>query len=49
MEERTTPISKRAAADFIGTFCLVLGGCGSAVLAVAFPELGIGFLGDALA
>jgi aquaporin Z len=37
------------AAEFIGTFWLVLGGCGSAVLAAAFPELGIGFLGVALA
>lgn len=36
-------------AEFIGTFWLVLGGCGSAVLAAAFPEVGIGFLGVALA
>jgi aquaporin Z len=36
-------------AEFIGTFWLVLGGCGSAVLAAAFPDLGIGFLGVALA
>jgi aquaporin Z len=36
-------------AEFFGTFWLVLGGCGSAVLAAAFPELGIGFLGVALA
>lgn len=36
-------------AEFIGTFWLVLGGCGSAVLAAAFPELGIGFAGVALA
>lgn len=36
-------------AEFIGTFWLVLGGCGSAVLAAAFPELGIGFVGVALA
>ncbi len=36
-------------AEFIGTFWLVLGGCGSAVLAAAFPGLGIGFLGVALA
>ncbi|MEA2782110.1 MAG: aquaporin [Rhodospirillaceae bacterium] len=43
------PISKRLAAEFIGTFWLVLGGCGSAVLAAAFPALGIGFLGVALA
>lgn len=37
------------AAEFIGTFWLVLGGCGSAVLAAAFPDVGIGFLGVALA
>lgn len=43
------PMSKRALAEFIGTFWLVFGGCGSAVLAAAFPELGIGFLGVALA
>jgi aquaporin Z len=36
-------------AEFFGTFWLVLGGCGSAVLAAAFPELGIGFVGVALA
>ena len=43
------PIAKRAAAEFIGTFWLVFGGCGAAVLAAAFPGLGIGFLGVALA
>jgi aquaporin Z len=43
------PLGKRAAAEFIGTFWLVFGGCGSAVLAAAFPNLGIGFLGVALA
>ena len=43
------PISKRLAAEFIGTAWLVLGGCGSAVLAAAFPHLGIGFAGVALA
>ena len=43
------PLSKRAAAEFLGTFWLVLGGCGSAVLSAAFPQLGIGFLGVALA
>jgi len=43
------PMSKKLAAEFIGTFWLVLGGCGSAVLAAAFPELGIGFTGVALA
>ena len=42
-------LSKRAAAEFLGTFWLVLGGCGSAVLAAAFPNLGIGFAGVALA
>lgn len=42
-------ILNRSAAEFIGTFWLVFGGCGSAVLAAAFPELGIGFLGVALA
>jgi aquaporin Z len=40
---------KKYVAEFIGTFWLVLGGCGSAVLAAAFPGLGIGFLGVALA
>jgi aquaporin Z len=39
----------KLAAEFIGTFWLVLGGCGSAVLAAGFPELGIGFTGVALA
>ena len=43
------PLSKRLAAELIGTFWLVLGGCGSAVLAAAFPNLGIGFAGVALA
>jgi aquaporin Z len=43
------PISRRVAAEFLGTFWLVLGGCGSAVLAAAFPALGIGFHGVALA
>jgi aquaporin Z len=42
-------ISKRAGAEFIGTFWLVFGGCGAAVLAAAFPVLGIGFAGVALA
>jgi len=40
---------KKLVAEFIGTAWLVLGGCGSAVLAAAFPELGIGFAGVALA
>ena len=43
------PISKKLAAEFIGTFWLVLGGCGSAVLAAAFPDVGIGLLGVSLA
>ena len=43
------PMSKRLTAEFIGTLWLVLGGCGSAVLAAAFPDLGIGFVGVALA
>lgn len=40
---------QKYAAEFVGTFWLVLGGCGSAVLAAAFPELGIGLLGVSLA
>ncbi len=43
------PLTKKLGAEFIGTFWLVLGGCGSAVLAAAFPDVGIGFLGVALA
>jgi aquaporin Z len=42
-------LGKRAIAEFLGTFWLVFGGCGSAVIAAAFPQLGIGFLGVALA
>ena len=42
-------LSKRLGAEFFGTFWLVFGGCGSAVLAAAFPQLGIGFVGVALA
>jgi len=42
-------LNKRLAAEGLGTFWLVFGGCGSAVLAAAFPELGIGLLGVALA
>lgn len=42
-------LTKRMAAEFIGTFWLVFGGCGSAVLAAAFPGLGIGFVGVAFA
>ena len=43
------PLKNRLAAELIGTFWLVLGGCGSAVLAAAFPNTGIGFLGVAFA
>jgi aquaporin Z len=42
-------MSKKLAAEFVGTFWLVLGGCGSAVLAAAFPEVGIGLAGVSLA
>jgi len=42
-------LRKRMAAEFLGTFWLVLGGCGAAVLSAAFPGLGIGFLGVSLA
>lgn len=42
-------MTKKLGAEFLGTGWLVFGGCGSAVLAAAFPELGIGFLGVALA
>jgi aquaporin Z len=42
-------MTKRLTAEFIGTLWLVLGGCGSAVLAAAFPSLGIGFVGVSLA
>jgi aquaporin Z len=42
-------MAAKLAAEFLGTLWLVLGGCGSAVLAAAFPELGIGFTGVALA
>jgi len=43
------PLSKRLVAEFMGTGWLVLGGCGSAVLAASFPNTGIGFLGVSLA
>ena len=43
------PLGNRVAAEFLGTFWLVLGGCGSAVLAAAFPHVGIGLLGVAFA
>src|SRR5579859_2019562 len=42
-------LDRKLGAEFLGTFWLVLGGCGSAVLAAAFPSLGIGFAGVALA
>lgn len=42
-------MQKRLGAEFLGTFWLVFGGCGSAVLAAGFPELGIGFVGVSLA
>lgn len=42
-------MGSKLGAEFLGTFWLVFGGCGSAVLAAAFPELGIGFVGVALA
>jgi len=44
-----TDTSRRAIAEFFGTFWLVFGGCGAAVLAAGFPNLGIGFLGVAFA
>ncbi len=43
------PLSRKLGAEFLGTFWLVFGGCGSAVLAAGFPELGIGFAGVAFA
>ena len=43
------PLTKKLTAEFLGTLWLVLGGCGSAVLAAAFPNLGIGFAGVSLA
>src|SRR5213080_5467021 len=42
-------LSRRAIAEFIGTFWLVFGGCGSAVLAASFPNVGIGLLGVSFA
>jgi aquaporin Z len=49
MKERDMKLGNKLAAEFIGTFWLVFGGCGSAVLAAAFPKVGIGLLGVALA
>src|ERR1700750_3145017 len=43
------PIAKRAVAELLGTFWLVFGGCGAAVLAAKFPEVGIGLVGVSLA
>jgi aquaporin Z len=48
-KEQLMPLGKRLGAEFIGTFWLVFGGCGSAVLAAAFPNVGIGLLGVSLA
>src|ERR1700744_2176537 len=45
----TIPLSRRCTAAFFGTFWLTFGGCGAAVLAAAFPALGIGFVGVSLA
>ncbi|WP_031294967.1 aquaporin Z [Sphingobium ummariense] len=49
MVRRRRAVLKKLVAEFIGTAWLVLGGCGSAVLAAAFPDLGIGFVGVSLA
>jgi aquaporin Z len=49
LEERKMSNIQRGIAEFIGTFWLVLGGCGSAVIAAAFPDVGIGLLGVSLA
>src|SRR6476620_3962571 len=45
----TPPLLRRCSAEFLGTLWLVFGGCGSAVLAAAFPNVGIGLLGVSLA
>src|SRR5687767_6687392 len=49
IKESRMALSNRLAAEFIGTLWLVLGGCGSAVLAAAFPNVGIGLLGVSFA
>jgi aquaporin Z len=49
MEDFTVSLGKKAIAEFIGTFWLVFGGCGAAVLSAKFPEVGIGLLGVAFA
>src|SRR6187402_1462066 len=46
---RQMPLSRRVIAEILGTFWLVFGGCGSAVLAAGFPKVGIGLLGVSLA
>jgi len=46
---RTADMTGKLLAEAIGTFWLVLGGCGSAIFAAAYPDLGIGFLGVSLA
>src|SRR5262245_18314151 len=48
-EEESMPMANRLGAEFLGTLWLVLGGCGSAVLAAAFPNVGIGLLGVSFA
>jgi aquaporin Z len=48
-QEKHMSLTQRAAVEFLGTLWLVLGGCGSAVLAAAYPGVGIGLLGVALA
>src|SRR5262249_2928087 len=48
-EENLMPLAQRAVAELIGTFWLVFGGCGSAVFAAAFPNVGIGLHGVSLA
>jgi aquaporin Z len=48
-EDVSMSLAQRSTAEFIGTFWLVLGGCGSAVLSAAFPNVGIGLLGVAFA
>src|SRR5262245_52989581 len=45
----TMPLFRRSTAELLGTFWLVLGGCGSAVLSAAVPDVGIGWLGVSLA
>jgi aquaporin Z len=49
VKEKKMQLHKKLGAEFIGTFWLVLGGCGSAVLAAGYPALGIGFVGVSLA